>query len=55
MKTETWCLCKNCIDAIRSRGEQIFVGDEVMMDEEDPKTFTCEWCEEDGVIIYECL
>ena len=57
MKEEKWCLCQQCIDAIRSRGEQIFVGplvffaDDIEYGEEERK---CDWCEEVDDL-YECL
>lgn len=54
MEKETWRLCDRCICAIRSRGEKLFVGSEVMIDEEDPTTYTCEFCGEEDTI-YECL
>lgn len=52
---ETWRLCWHCIQAIRSRGEPLFVGEEVYEDEDDPTTYTCEWCEDEFVTVYECL
>lgn len=36
-------LCENCIEAIRSRGEKLFVGDPVEKTEET----ICEWCDDD--------
>ena len=54
MEQGTWRLCKYCIQAIRSRGERLFVGAEVEFDEDDPKTYTCQWCGEEDTI-YECI
>lgn len=54
MEKETWRLCDRCICAIKSRGEKLFVGDEVPFDEEDDSTFICEWCEEEATL-YECI
>lgn len=52
---DKWILCKNCIDAIKSRGEKIFVGDVVNgFDYEDEPT-KCEWCDEEDVELYECV
>jgi len=59
---ETILLCHYCIDAIKSRGEKIFVGGlverELDLDEEG-KWFVsdglkCEWCEEEYDELYEC-
>jgi len=53
IKFKTIYLCKNCIDAIKSRGEKVFVGDEAF--EEPDGSMKCEWCEEEGMTLYECL
>lgn len=46
-------LCEHCIDAIRSRGEKVFVAGEYWdFDEEDE--IACEWCEETEKTLYEC-
>lgn len=48
-----WTLCKHCIEAIRSRGEKVFVGEEIDMDE--CPLARCEWCEdEDAGTLYNC-
>ena len=50
-----WILCKHCIAAIKSRGEKLYVGDEIDVDcweDEKPK---CEWCDEEDTILYECI
>ena len=66
---QTWYLCKNCIDAIKSRGEKIFVGEMITQDidydeekdewfqkyDEDEPILKCEWCEEIDPELYECL
>ena len=46
-------LCKRCIDAIKSRGDIIYVGREYTDYEpdEEPK---CEWCEEPDTV-YDCI
>jgi len=36
-------ICDGCIMAIRSRGEKIYVGDTVYMEDEE---LTCNWCDE---------
>ena len=56
-----WCICKNCIDALRSRGEKVMTSDCVIpMDElgefiedggfaeatDGTEPIGCEWCEE---------
>lgn len=57
MAEEKWCLCRNCIDAIKSRGEPIFVGplvfsaDDVEYGEDEER---CSWCGEVDDL-YECL
>ena len=52
-KIKTTRLCKNCIDAIRSRGESVFVGSESESEDLDG-TCTCEFCEE-ADITYDCI
>lgn len=42
-------LCDNCINAIKSRGEKVLVGDFHSVEEE----ITCEWCKEIEDV-YEC-
>ena len=54
------CLCEYCIEAIRSRGEPVFVGSEVGSFDsetylEDDVPTKCEWCEEEGDVLYECI
>lgn len=57
MKQEKWHLCKNCIDAIKSRGEIIYVGplvfsvDNMAYGEPEQK---CSWCEEVDDL-YDCI
>ena len=51
-------MCRNCIDAIRSRGEKIYVGSEVDYDEyldEHGTAPTCDWCEDEDVALYEVI
>jgi hypothetical protein len=51
-----WYLCQRCIDAIRSRGEKVFVGEPHWNDEEyDEDCIECEWCGEIESVVYECL
>ena len=50
--------CRNCINAIRSRGEKIFVGSEIDYDEyyyEHGKEAVCDFCEEAEVDLYEVM
>lgn len=50
-----WCLCNHCIDAIKSRGEKLFVGDMVLdYEESEELNFPCEWCGEFGEL-YEVM
>ena len=46
---KTVLLCKSCIWAIQSRGEDVFVGRAVQRweYEDEGKEFKCEWCEDD--------
>lgn len=50
-------LCPRCIDAIKSRGEPVFVGPLIFTDYDDNSTHICEWCEETGWIdkLHECV
>ena len=41
------CLCSNCIEAIRSRGERVLVGETMYFETEFDETVKCEWCEDD--------
>ena len=64
-----WHLCSNCIDAIKSRGEKVFVGDTIYQDIEydkekgewkqkydpDEPIMKCEWCEEIDATLFECI
>lgn len=47
MKGYSMLLCKHCIQAIRSRGEELYVGDmEYDIDEAEEEGITCDWCDE---------
>lgn len=39
-------LCKRCIDAIKSRGEIVYVGPQVFIIDDDEEEEKCDWCEE---------
>ena len=43
-------LCGHCIEAIRSRGEKLLVGDIIDTDEKS----VCDWCDETDDELYEC-
>ena len=61
-------LCKNCIEAIRSRGEKIIILDTIEQDidydetqgkwiqkyDKDELILKCEWCEEPNITLYNC-
>ena len=59
-------LCEHCIEAIRSRGEKIYVGEEIeqFIDYNEEKEewiskdgepiLECEWCEEVDPTLYKC-
>jgi len=59
-------LCKHCIEAIRSRGEEIYVGKQISQDidydEEkdewvslyDETIIKCDWCKEADITMYDC-
>lgn len=51
-----WLLCQYCIDAIRSRGEKLFIGDCVVDGDyaEEDGDYACEFCGE-YADLYECL
>lgn len=53
IKIKTTRLCKNCISAIRSRGESVFVGSESESENLDG-TCACEFCDETD-ITYDCI
>ena len=47
-------LCQHCISAIRSRGEEVFVGDlEKDAEESEETNMPCEWCGEYNDL-YDC-
>lgn len=46
-------LCRYCIDAIKSRGEIVYVGSEYT-DYEPDEEVKCEWCEEEDTV-YDCI
>lgn len=48
-------MCRRCIDAIRSRGEQIFVSPLDYWDFDRPEEIVCEWCEEETEDLYEVM
>lgn len=51
-------LCPRCIDAIRSRGEKVFVGTEIDYDEyreTHGEEATCDWCGEEDVELREVI
>lgn len=52
-KIETTRLCKNCISAIRTRGESVFVGSESESENLDG-TNICKFCDETD-ITYDCI
>ena len=53
---KTTCLCDRCIEAIKSRGEPVFVGRHIWQDDVDDGEITkCEWCEEEDIDVYECM
>ena len=55
-------LCECCIEAIRSRGEKVYVGPEIERDEDIDAEgnwyvsddLTCEWCEEKDDVLFDC-
>jgi len=51
------CLCMQCIEAMRSRGEKLSVGDtyglEYEVFENEPQV--CQWCEEENPDLYEVI
>ena len=55
-----WCVCENCVAAIRSRGERIMTRpmewDDCTEEELETDLVLCEWCEEeyDRSEIYIC-
>ena len=53
MRDKPWLLCQHCIDAIKSRGEIVYVGSE-FSDYEPDEEVKCEWCDEPD-IVYECM
>ena len=58
-------LCEDCIEAIKSRGETVYVGSAVeRWDYENPGEFKCAWCDDDYLmgdepddcdVLYECM
>lgn len=51
------CLCGYCIEAIRSHGDLVLVGEclDTDIDDDDSELPPrCEWCYEDDPDVYEC-
>lgn len=49
------CLCEYCVEAIRSRGEKVFVGGQVLtLEESEDEDKPCEWCGEHDNL-YGCI
>ena len=46
-------LCKRCIAAIESRGETIYVGNLIEIEEVEEQKISCEWCGE-STEVYKC-
>ena len=46
-------LCEQCINAIKSRGEIVYVGSEYT-DFEPDEEVKCEWCDEVDTV-YDCI
>ena len=48
---ERWCLCKHCVDAIRSRGEKILTRpmelDDCTDEESETDIVICDFCEKE--------
>ena len=48
---DRFCLCRNCVDAIRSRGERILTRpmeyDDCSDEESETDVVNCDWCGED--------
>lgn len=53
MAKEKWLLCRRCIDAIKSRGEIVYVGPQAYDCTYDDEEKVCEWCEEEDDL-FEC-
>lgn len=54
MELARMILCESCIEAIRSRGEKVLVGERVYdCDESEEEETPCEWCGECDDL-YEC-
>lgn len=59
-------ICKYCIDALRSRGEKIYIGEEISQDIDfdvtndkwislyDEPILKCDFCGEIDSLLYEC-
>ena len=50
-----WYLCDYCLEELRSRGEQIFVGEAIYQDPEDIDGIECSWCENITDVVYGCV
>ena len=48
-------LCQRCIDAIKSRGEIVYVGPKFRdYEPEDEDNIRCEWCDEPNTL-FDCI
>ena len=43
--------CRNCIDAVRSRGERLWVSDEIVEEDDMGNRAVCDWCEEEDEVM----
>ena len=47
------CICWYCIQAIRSHGEKVYIGDPIENQDNDP--LVCDWCDDEAEELYEVI
>ena len=52
MRNQHILLCEHCIEAIKSRGEIVYVG--ALIDADVDSSISCDWCNEECEELYDC-
>ena len=56
IKAKRFCICDYCLQAMRSRGEEIFVGDKLFSWNIEEENLKCDFCDEEEFDeLFNCL